>query len=154
MDKNPPKHPEIQPVRLGAELDKPREKCPDCGERKPRVLGVMDFPMESAEGVAQAMQDGADLYECTACQKRWAVMRVARPGQPMPAPKGPTQKIGKGRRYRRAVVALNQRAIEKNLRLAARNPMAATDDRPPAIDPDAARKARNARKAARRRGAS
>lgn len=142
----------IQPPRIGAELDKPREKCPDCGERKPRVLGVMDFPMDSAEGVAQAMQDGADLYECTACSKRWAVMRVARPGQPMPQPKGPTKQIGKGRRYRRAVVALNARAIAKNLKLAARNPMAASDDVRPPVDPDDARRARNARKAARRKG--
>ena len=149
-----PKSLGIQPPRIGAELDKPRDKCPDCGERKPRVLGVMDFPMDSHEGVMQAMQDGADLYECTTCQKRWAVMRVKRPDGSLAQPAGPTKQIGKGRRYRRAVVALNTRAIEKNQRLAARNPMAASDDVRPPVDLDDARRARNARKAARRKGST
>lgn len=146
----------IQPVRLGAELDKPRERCPDCGAEKPRQLGVMDFPMESAKGVAQAMSDGADLYECMACKKRWAVMRVARAGTAPPAPKGPTQRKGDGRRVRRAIEARDRKAIEKNLKLAAREPWeakAGVAPAAPAIDPDKARKARNARKAAKRGGA-
>lgn len=142
----------IAPPRIGAELDKPREKCPDCGERKPRVLGVMDFPMESAEGVAQALQDGADLYECTACSKRWAVMRVARAGQPMPPPKGPTKKIGPGRRSRLASRTLSKRAIRHNEKLASQNPMAASDEVRVTVDPNDVRRARNARKAAKRVG--
>lgn len=148
----------IQPVRLGAELDKPRERCPDCGAEKPRLLGVMDFPMESEKGVAQAMADGADLYECMACKKRWAVMRVARTGTGTapPTPKGPTQRKGDGRRVRRAIEARDRKAIEKNLKLAAREPWeakAGAAPAAPAIDPVKARKARNARKAAKRGGA-
>lgn len=146
----------IQPVRLGAELDKPRERCADCGTEKPRLLGVMDFPMESAKGVAQAMADGADLYECTACKKRWAVMRVARTSSSVVIPKGPTQRKGDGRRERRAIAARDRKAIEKNLKLAAREPWEAKAGAAPAaraIDPDKARKARNARKAAKRGGA-
>jgi len=146
---------DVMGPKIGGDVgnERPREQCPGCKTPQPRQLGVADFPGEHAPGVQQAMVDGADFFECRSCAKRWAVVRkriessddgvvsLEPSRQQRRASGGPSRKI------RRAHEAHNARLIRKNEALAGADAFVPSER---VVDMDAARKARNRRKAARR----
>lgn len=149
-------------VKIGPTPSNVRKVCPDCGAIGIREMKVEDFDSPAHRAMAaEAIEQGAVLYSCGACGKRWAVLKVsaeqarALAGVPdgsldnLPAeapPMGPTP----SRRQRRAVTAHNERLLAKNKRLAGIAP------EPPvrlvAPEPGELRKMRNAKKKARQLG--
>lgn len=70
-----PATPRAPGPRIGAEAEKPRRACPDCGA-VPRRLGLDAFPAHAHAEIRAAARDGATFYGCQACGKRWVVMRA------------------------------------------------------------------------------
>lgn len=145
---------DVMGPKIGGDVgdERPREQCPGCKTPQPRQLGVADFPGEHAPGVQQAMADGADFYECRSCAKRWAVVRKRVQSSDgvvslEPARRQQRRPGGMSRKMRRAHEAHNARLIRKNEALAGADAFVPTER---VVDADAARKARNKRKAARK----
>lgn len=123
------------------------------------MLGLRDFPPRAWADVDQAMQEGADMYGCDACGKRWCVLRQrlvknsdgvvslepVRTGSNTQLARlvAPVEREGQvwNRKQRRRAMAgsLGEPLVDL--------PLIASDQ-----SPEERRKARNARKAERQRG--